>query len=307
MISLFTFSYFWAMFITHYACWFKLDQLLYYTWFLHAKEDWLPVLEFIASVGNFQLTLYNNIIVMLNLCLCLDLVLTLKDPFTKAESRYPIYFVGSILASLLPASARVALDHINMYLYGWLVVSIFATYVVIAAYSSFFAYKALKRPGVSSVARQMINRRHITYIIVNVLCQLYNNYSRVILSLQPNKTHENWFLDVLVVLYFGQGVWLNLVRLWEPSLPPALWYYTKQIFGCCSKSKAGAAEVPDSENPGEVGSTSQNRWKDIEDLTANKAILATLKDYNDVDAISEEEDDEQKQSLHNSALIKMKV
>ena len=82
----------------------------------------------------------------------------------------------------------------------------------------------------SSTARQMIIRRHISYIVVNVLCQLYTMISKVSNYINPQKTETNWAYNILIFLYFGQGIWLNLVRLAEPSLLPVMVYNTKKIF-----------------------------------------------------------------------------
>lgn len=78
-------------------------------------------------------------IVCLNLCVCLDLVMMLRDPFRNVESRYLHYFCWSVAISLIPSTVRVSLSGKNIYVYGWIILGSFVLYVMIAAYSSIFA------------------------------------------------------------------------------------------------------------------------------------------------------------------------
>ena len=72
-----------------------------------------------------------------------------------------------------------------MYIYGWIIVYSFAFYLVIATWSIYYAFKHLSRPGMSSGARGMITRRHMSYIIVNVACQSYNVLSKITTNVAP--------------------------------------------------------------------------------------------------------------------------
>ena len=74
----------------------------------------------------------------------------------------------------------------------------------------------------------MITRRHITYIVVNILCQSYNMISKVESNIHL-ESRKTWWQVPLIILYFGQGVWLNLVRLAEPTFLPTAWFYTKKV------------------------------------------------------------------------------
>lgn len=57
----------------------------------------------------------------------------------------------------------------------------FVVYMLIALYSSCVAIVALRKPGISSDARKMIFRRHVSYIAVNILCQSYNIFGQVVI------------------------------------------------------------------------------------------------------------------------------
>ena len=66
----------------------------------------------------------------------------------------------------------------------------------------------------------MILRRHVTFIILNMFCQLYANMSRVVnLISRKDVDIDSVPTRIAIVLFFGQGVWLNLIRLLEPGYP----------------------------------------------------------------------------------------
>ena len=58
----------------------------------------------------------------------------------------------------------------NIYFFGWMIVGLFAIYLIIASVSVYYAILFMLRPGISHEARQMVMRRHMSYIAVNVLC-----------------------------------------------------------------------------------------------------------------------------------------
>ena len=52
-------------------------------------------------VGQLFFTLWNvGLGVLLNTCLCIDLILTIKRPFASKEARLPKYIITSIIISL---------------------------------------------------------------------------------------------------------------------------------------------------------------------------------------------------------------
>ena len=152
----------------------------------------------------FQITFWYNMVIMLNIMLCLDLILTFRSPFKKPESRYAAYLVTSVVVSILPAVIRtIFMTHSEQYLYGWIIVVTFFIYIVVAILSIYYAFKHLSKPGMSSEARGMITRRHISFILANVLCQMYNVLSKVTTNVNPEKNFNGWVLNILAALYFG--------------------------------------------------------------------------------------------------------
>ena len=86
---------------------------------------------------------------------------------------------------------------------GRFMVVIVVIYIVVAILSIYYAFKHLSKPGMSSEARGMITRRHISFILANVLCQMYNVLSKVTTNVNPEKNFNGWVLNILAALYFG--------------------------------------------------------------------------------------------------------
>ncbi len=103
--------------------------------------EWLS-LEYLVLVSEFTSTLFYQIVLLLNTCLCLDLIFTLRDPFKSPESRYNIYWAISVIGAIPAAFIRA--KAYNIYLYGWIVISIFFVYIICAVASAIFAFRRLR-------------------------------------------------------------------------------------------------------------------------------------------------------------------
>lgn len=127
---------------------------------------------------------------MLNLCLCIDLILTIYDPFSPAYRRTAKYYFGSITASILlvliifgmdanvnaggvsydcientPASSFAQIQtQANLVLAMTL-----SLYIVVAIYSTVYSYRRLHRPGVSAPVRSLFVKKHFLYVIVFIV------------------------------------------------------------------------------------------------------------------------------------------
>ena len=49
----------------------------------------------------------------------------------------------------------------------------------------------------------MITRRHVSYIVANILCQAYNVFSKFTTNLDPTKTYNINVMTPFIILYFG--------------------------------------------------------------------------------------------------------
>ena len=170
-LSISNFCFMWPTLLMTFTCDLHLEDIFGHTvlWIVDSSAS---SIETIMITVPFQITFWYNMVLMLNIMLCLDLILTFRSPFKKPESRYWIYLTVSVGTSLIPGFLRSKLlaKYHSQYLYGWFIVYTFGMYLAIAIVSIYYAFKHLNKPGMSSESRILLTRRHISYIVVNVAC-----------------------------------------------------------------------------------------------------------------------------------------
>lgn len=139
----------------------------------------------------FQLTS-----LMLNMCLCADLILTIQSPFTPASSRAKWYYLVSTVVPIVMVVMIICVDSsyitngvrdcstcldkyqkvsglsVGQQISGagnMALAFALSIYIIIAIYSFLFAYRRLERPGVSQEARQMFLKKHLYYVFVFIV------------------------------------------------------------------------------------------------------------------------------------------
>ena len=146
----------------------------------------------------FQLTS-----LLLNLCLCFDLIMTIYSPFSPAYRRTKIYYLISVVGPLMVilfiwaiSSAEERESDSNLCLaYAYtnaatqimpqasLVLAMcLSLYIVVAIYSTVYSYRRLHRPGVSAPVRAMFVRKHFLYVVVFIIIWMIQqsaNYFRL--------------------------------------------------------------------------------------------------------------------------------
>ena len=106
--------------------------------------------------------------------LCIDLVLTLRQPFYPAARRLKFYLLGSFFLALFISitsieksretclspnyASKSTVQNISL-------ISVLTLYIIIAVFSIFYAAKMLNRPGISPEIRQMFMKKHVLYAI----------------------------------------------------------------------------------------------------------------------------------------------
>ena len=129
------------------------------------------------------------------MCLCVDLILTIYDPFSPAGRRTKLYYFGSLVTStcliifiyVVDAKYNTSNDteiyciksayysgsEINFirsddksYIVLEMTLSL---YTVVAIYSTVYSYRRLHRPGVSAPARSLFVKKHLIYVVVFTL------------------------------------------------------------------------------------------------------------------------------------------
>ena len=94
-------------------------------------------------------------------------------------------------------------------------------FLVLALWSTLYAFWFLYQPGISQQVRSLILGRHVTYIVFFFVVNLYwfaESYYWIINDLdQFDPAKENvWWQNMLKVLYYCQGIIMPLLRLSEP-------------------------------------------------------------------------------------------
>ena len=191
----------------------------------------------------FTTTFFYTAAVAVNICLCHDLIYCLRDPMRNPEGRYLIYFIFVTITATATGLTRVC--SWKQGIYGFMIQFMFFVYLIIAVASIIFAYRFVRKPGISQEARSLIVRIHITYIVVNIVCQMYSIVSKAMVPIEFNKTlkeesiessefnYDSWYFVMMATFFFGQGLFLTLVRIMEPGYVETILFNIK--FKICAK------------------------------------------------------------------------
>ena len=186
-------------------CYFSTYRILGYTLFKDTSED--NVAEILAErqcqSNSIFYAFFQLISLMLNLCLCIDLILTIYDPFSPAGRRLKWYYLFSVTASVCLVMIIFGLDRngdnkteepydcINnsqptQMIYSavqdqanLVLAMTLSLYIVVAIYSTVYSYRRLHRPGVSAKVRSLFVKKHFLYVVVFIIIwmiQQSNNY-----------------------------------------------------------------------------------------------------------------------------------
>lgn len=172
--------------ISYTACYFELSDLLCFSTFDQIQKNPFLVLEW---SGQFFLWTSQIAALCATICLCLDLIITLRNPFSVAESRMQWYIAGSIVIPLLLVSVIfMNSDHQmppavifikdltgqceelsncqsrDSEKYYTIIILLFQIYLLIAFFSVSYSTVRLLRPGVSEDQRRLFYRNHIYFV-----------------------------------------------------------------------------------------------------------------------------------------------
>ena len=174
-------------------------------------------METLVLLAMFQTAFSYTAAIVVNICFSHDLIYSLRDPMRNPAGRYPMYKTVIFLTALIVGLVRICSS--NIHLYGYFIQAIFVVYIGAAIISIIFAFRFVRQPGISSEARKTVVRVHITFVLVNIICQMYNIISRMIIPThqgQQDIDFSMWYWKTMEALFFGQGLWLSIVRLTEP-------------------------------------------------------------------------------------------
>jgi len=153
----------------------------------------------------------------MNMCLCIDLVLTLRSPFYPAKRRLKFYLLFSfVLAIIMMAisipraddTCRASANAAKSERQNGALAVVLSLYVLISLFSIVYAARMLSRPGISGEIRKIFMKKHVLYSISFIIIwslNLLNAYDALY-----NRVHQG--TDAYNAL-IAQGKVIKHIRL----------------------------------------------------------------------------------------------
>jgi len=113
---------------------------------------------------------------LLNICLCLDLILVIRAPFKSKDKRLSIYYGISFMLSL---GYAIFFEYTTFASSTYELIVIFS-YFIIAPSSIVYCIIRLNRSGLSKEARLLIYSRHVFWIVGFLLTNAYIIYENTL-------------------------------------------------------------------------------------------------------------------------------
>ena len=152
-------------------CYFGLHEL--FAWTNPWKIDSLQAFHTLSKSNYMVLDYFQFLSLCLNFFLCLDLVLTLRNPFYPHDRRMKYYKYSSILISIVCSFTTIdklgKTKEINLVMLenatGSLIITV---YILFAIFSCAYSYRLLTRPGMSDHIRKDFISRHVQYVLIYI-------------------------------------------------------------------------------------------------------------------------------------------
>jgi uncharacterized membrane protein YhaH (DUF805 family) len=128
---------------------------------------------------------------MLNMFICLDLVLIIRNPFGSKDKRIKFYYLASYSMGIISALLFGSTDAIGSFFQ----VIVMFTYLGAAVASIFFCFRRLRSTGLSNEIKTLIYRRHIYWIVSFVLANaflIYLNVMVLVVGLNQDNSFNNF-------------------------------------------------------------------------------------------------------------------
>ena len=180
----------------------------------------------------------------LNAFLCIDLIMTLRYPFSNKERRVRNFIIASFVCSIIATVNRVIIfefDKMYTRISAILTLTLLMCYFLIVLSSYLFAAFKLCRPGISRKAVGTILFRHVLVTFLYVFTQIYI-WSSVIkgIIVGPEQSWEkNSFFLAIKLIFMSQGYLMALVRLSEPRFYSIM---IKKFLAYLSKGKGNGKD-----------------------------------------------------------------
>ena len=157
--------------------------------------------------------------------LCLDLMLMVRYPFQKKESRMTKYMIYSVLVSALQVTFTM---YSESQVWIWRVgivmgFSMLVGYIVTFFISVVYTCQKLSGPGFSKEVRRLILKRHILTSLFYLISNAYVFLSITYMTFADQAKlynfvaiTDNALLNTLKILFAAQGFMIPILRLSEP-------------------------------------------------------------------------------------------
>ena len=132
----------------------------------------------------------------LNVCVSIDLIFMLKNPFKKSEARYHPFLYASIIFGALETIVldlpfdTVLIDKIK----SMINLGSYLGFVILGIISIFVSFKALSKPGTSLEIRKLLFQRHFLYINAYIVCNIFTALSDLVYLFHEDK-HDREVYD----------------------------------------------------------------------------------------------------------------
>jgi hypothetical protein len=154
------------------VCYFDLNMLYSWTSIGHSTPE--SAFKTLQDTNYTIISYFQFLSLSLNFFLCLDLIITLREPFSPHERRMKYYKFSSVIMAALACymtmeKYAVIRNEYTIVMYkNALSGSIITAYMIFAIFSCAYSYRLTTRPGMSSVIRKDFITRHISYVLVYI-------------------------------------------------------------------------------------------------------------------------------------------
>ena len=158
------------------TCDFGTQKLLAWTfYFQNDCASQLKALEKIGKAAVFNTVFFTVASVCINICVCIDLILTIKRPFKAKEPRMPRYYICTFVVATMQATILTFfyMDEDVLTIGEWIGSGAIVVLWILSVGSIVYGLVKLCQPGISREVRNVIMARHVVTILFFVIGNLY--------------------------------------------------------------------------------------------------------------------------------------
>ena len=249
-------------------CYFNLVTVYQKTTWWETNEA--DVIEQLTTSNFNVLQFFEYFSLALNFFLCLDVLLTMRQPFYPHDRRMKHYLPGSIAIAIVAftvtlkrvsAPAKIG-DGLDMNQRALFSVVFMTLYIIYAVTSVAYAWRINTREGMSTHVRKQFIVRHALYVSAYILTWLpYYGFSYFVLYATTVKGHDISYLDIAtdprfdtsLVKWFTAynvtcivtGILMSIIRVTEPIFKAIIKRNVYEFFGELSTDDDGSNQSID--------------------------------------------------------------